>query len=101
MIVFVLKQDKLMLSSGENDIMSEMNAIRYLSFVYMIRVGFNNKHLYTLITFCLFWGVLLTKYYILVHFAGQKAGFGPLLRSILISLHGNSFKMSQLCVKMR
>ena len=55
-IVFVLKQDRLMLSSGEDYIMSEMNAIRYLLFVYMIIFGFNNKHLYTLITFRLFWG---------------------------------------------
>ena len=68
-----------MLSSGEDYIMSEMNAIRCLSFVYMIIFGFNNKHLYTLITLCLFWGVLLTKYYILVHFAGQKAGFRTLI----------------------
>ena len=45
-------------------------------------------------------GPLLTKYYILVHFAGQKRVFGPLLHSILISLHGNSFKMSQLCATM-
>ena len=78
MIVFVLKQDRLMLSSGEEYIMSEMNAIRYLSFVYMITFGFNNKHLYTLITFCVFWGVLSTKYYILIHLAGQKAGFRTL-----------------------
>ena len=45
-------------------------------------------------------GPLLTKYYILVHFAGQKAGFLEPFDGILISLHGNSFKMFQLCVKM-
>ena len=45
-------------------------------------------------------GPLLTKYYILVHFACQKAGFGPLLHSVLISLHGNNFKIPKLCATM-
>ena len=38
---------------------------------------------------------LLTKYYILVHFCVSKElVFGPLLHSILLPLHGNSFRVS-------
>ena len=75
MIVFVLKQDRLMLSSGEDDIMSEMNAIRYLSFVFMIIFGFNNKYLCTLITFCLFWGGIIDKILHFGPFCWLKSGF--------------------------
>ena len=69
-----------MLSSGEDYIMSEANAIRYLSFVYMIIFGFNNKHLYTLITFCLFWGGggIIDEILYFGPFCGSKSGFsGP------------------------
>ena len=59
-----------------------------------------NALIYGLHKFGVVSGPLLTKYFILVHFAGQKAGFQAQYLSILILLHGGSVKMSQQCAEM-
>ena len=64
-----------MRSSGEDYFMCEMNAIRYLSFVYMIIFGFTNKHLLYFDNFLRILGGIIDEILHLGSFCGSKSGF--------------------------